>query len=44
MPKKYELNIYYQGYWKSLGVKGVNEKKVKVAVGLKSLSGLKIVL
>jgi hypothetical protein len=43
-PKKFELLFFYGGYWKSLGVKEATTDKYTVEIGVKMISGLKIIL
>ena len=43
-PIKYELSIFFQGYWKSLGVKGVHGSLTKEVIGIKQINAIKIVM
>lgn len=43
-PKKFELLIFFYGYWKSLGVKDASEAEYSTTIGIKGISGVKLIL
>ncbi len=43
-PKKFELLIFYSGYWKSLGIKPPGGDKFSISIGVKMISGIKLIL